>query len=304
MLVALALDPQGRALTTGSRLAAEQALALAPALGAELVLLHSTAADEGWDPDETQYVAVPDGLSPEGHRVLEELTERFRAAGVAAELVLAEEAAWLAIVHRVQRDRIDLVMAGKRDELERSQHPIGSVAMKLLRKCPSAVWVARPGGVRGARRVLAATDLTPVGERVIEFAAYVTPWLSAELHVVHALQMPLAVQLDRRGEAESFEQSRSKEVVRVLRGQLARAGLEGEASFHVGLTSPARAILRCVERLAPELVVMGTVSRGGIAGVLVGNTAERLLGRLDCSLLTVKPADFVSPVPLETPGES
>jgi universal stress protein E len=42
--------------------------------------------------------------------------------------------------------------------------------------------------------------------------------------------------------------------------------------------------------------VMGTISRGGIPGVLVGNTAERLLPRLDCSLLTVKPEDFVCPV--------
>jgi len=44
---------------------------------------------------------------------------------------------------------------------------------------------------------------------------------------------------------------------------------------------------------------MGTISRAGIAGLLVGNTAERLLDQLDCSLLTVKPGDFVSPVGLE-----
>ncbi|MBW2698633.1 MAG: universal stress protein, partial [Deltaproteobacteria bacterium] len=62
-----------------------------------------------------------------------------------------------------------------------------------------------------------------------------------------------------------------------------------------------RAILGCVDRLAPDLVVMGTISRGGIAGVLVGNTAERLLTRLDCSLLTVKPESFVCPVEPATP---
>jgi universal stress protein E len=41
---------------------------------------------------------------------------------------------------------------------------------------------------------------------------------------------------------------------------------------------------------------MGTISRAGIAGLSVGNTAERMLGHLDCSMLTVKPADFVCPV--------
>jgi nucleotide-binding universal stress UspA family protein len=41
---------------------------------------------------------------------------------------------------------------------------------------------------------------------------------------------------------------------------------------------------------------MGTVSRSGIRGMLVGNTAERLLSGFHRSLLTVKPAGFVSPV--------
>ncbi len=75
--------------------------------------------------------------------------------------------------------------------------------------------------------------------------------------------------------------------------------LRGEAELHVGLTSPSNAILACVDRLKPDLVVMGTISRAGLAGLAVGNTAERMLGHLRCSLLTVKPADFVCPVRLE-----
>jgi universal stress protein E len=57
--------------------------------------------------------------------------------------------------------------------------------------------------------------------------------------------------------------------------------------------------LEAEKRLEPDVVVMGTISRGGIPGLLVGNTAERLLGILDCSLVIVKPHDFVCPVTLE-----
>ena len=49
----------------------------------------------------------------------------------------------------------------------------------------------------------------------------------------------------------------------------------------------------------PDLLVMGSLSRGGRAGVLVGETAERLVARLDCSMLVLKPDDFVSPVPAD-----
>jgi nucleotide-binding universal stress UspA family protein len=48
-----------------------------------------------------------------------------------------------------------------------------------------------------------------------------------------------------------------------------------------------------------DLVVMGTVARGGIAGVLIGNTAERALRKLPCSVLAVKPDGFVCPVGLD-----
>jgi hypothetical protein len=51
-----------------------------------------------------------------------------------------------------------------------------------------------------------------------------------------------------------------------------------------------------VDRLKSDLVVRGTISRAGIAGLSIGNTAERMLGHLDCSMLTVKATDFVCPV--------
>jgi len=41
---------------------------------------------------------------------------------------------------------------------------------------------------------------------------------------------------------------------------------------------------------------MGTVVRTGIEGFFIGNTAERILGQLRCSVLAVKPDGFVSPV--------
>ena len=44
------------------------------------------------------------------------------------------------------------------------------------------------------------------------------------------------------------------------------------------------------------MVVMGTLSRSGPAGVLIGNTAEKVLARIDCSVLAVKPEAFITPV--------
>jgi nucleotide-binding universal stress UspA family protein len=47
-----------------------------------------------------------------------------------------------------------------------------------------------------------------------------------------------------------------------------------------------------------QLIVMGTVSRTGVAGLLIGNNAERILGQVDCAVLAVKPDGFRTPVQL------
>jgi universal stress protein E len=100
--------------------------------------------------------------------------------------------------------------------------------------------------------------------------------------------------------SQYLEQARNEACDRI-RSSLRDRDLGTPAELHVALSSPTRAITECVARLSPDLVVMGTISRGGIPGVVIGNTAERLLGRLDCPLLTVKPSDFVCSVSLESP---
>jgi nucleotide-binding universal stress UspA family protein len=53
-----------------------------------------------------------------------------------------------------------------------------------------------------------------------------------------------------------------------------------------------------IDKLQADLVIMGTVARAGIAGLLIGNTAEAVFEQVECSLLAVKPPEFVSPVKL------
>ena len=63
---------------------------------------------------------------------------------------------------------------------------------------------------------------------------------------------------------------------------------------------PEDAIPEFVVSEGIDVLVMGTVARGRIPGMLIGNTAEQVLRKLPCSVLTVEPDGFVSPVRLET----
>ena len=55
-------------------------------------------------------------------------------------------------------------------------------------------------------------------------------------------------------------------------------------------------ILELASESKADLLVMGTVRRTGVPDFFVGNTAEKVLQHLDCSLLAVKPKGFVTPL--------
>jgi universal stress protein E len=296
-VVGVDLAPGSGALTRGSLAALDHVRWLSQATALACTLLHSTAGDEHFDGGERGYRWA---AGPAPREALEAAARDLAAAGVKAELEVTEERAWLAITRRVLRAPADLVIVGKRSETDPGGPRLGSQTQKLLRNCPCAVWAVGPGVAPPPRCILAATDLTQVGDTVLERAGRLARRAAAELHVVHAFQLSMEAQL--RGEAlrDAYVRRTTAHASERIRRGLAALDPDLAAHLHVGLASPTRAVLECCARLSPDLVVMGTVSRGGVAGLLVGNTAERLLPRLDTSLLTVKPADFVCPI---SPGE-
>lgn len=303
ILVGVDLTARQKAATLGSQKAVRQATWIAAKTGGSLTLLHSTWTDGYSEPVTPNQSIVHDGLGEQGRKVLEALVAEVVEQGVACELVVVSERPWLAITHAVLRGEADLVVVAKRNGESSDGRRLGSVAVKLLRKCPSPVWVVKPEHDLVHKLVLAATDLTPVGDQVVRCAAYVAGRQECKLHIVHAYQVPMELQLEAATLSDEEYGERVDEI-RERAEERIRASLEGselsqEPEIHIGRHTPEGCIKEAVEHFHPDLLVMGTISRGGAAGWLVGNTAERLLDRVDCSILTLKPDDFVSPVRLE-----
>ena len=59
---------------------------------------------------------------------------------------------------------------------------------------------------------------------------------------------------------------------------------------------PADTIRQVVAETGADIVVMGSMSRSGLQRLLIGNTADKLLYRLPCDLLLVKPSGITDVV--------
>ncbi len=71
-----------------------------------------------------------------------------------------------------------------------------------------------------------------------------------------------------------------------------------DENVHLLKGGAAQIIATNAKELNIDLIVMGTVGRTGVSGLLIGNTAEDVLQTTQASVLTVKPEKFVSPIAL------
>jgi len=227
------------------------------------------------------------------------IAQRAKAENIDADHVLAFGKSWVELIRQILKQQHDLVITGTRQRGAAASVLFGSTGMKLLRKCPCPVWITKPCQGRQMTSILVANDLSPVSECALELGVSMAELHQAQLHVLHVLELGLG-----RREWDSYEiRVRARaEASKKLEAQLARVDvgrLQKPPSIDIVVDAADTAIVHRIEQSGIDLLVMGTVGRGGISGVLVGNTAERLLPRIQCSVLAVKPSDFICPIAAE-----
>ncbi len=128
----------------------QEALALAHALGAQLVLLH-VVDDFPQHLELAPAAAYRDALQrlrQRGQALLDQARERAAAAGVGAEALLLEsgaQSAGDAIVQQVQACRCDLIVMGTHGRRGLQRLAMGSDAELVLRTSPVPVLLVRHG---------------------------------------------------------------------------------------------------------------------------------------------------------------
>ena len=232
---------------------------------------------------------------------------------------------FLELIREVLRNEHDLVIKCPEspDWLDRL---LAGDDMHLLRKCPCPVWLIKAHAPRSYKRILAAVDVgdnyppaelktrQALNSLVMEMAGALAVSEFAELHIVHAWEAIGESALRHSAFMRKPEDKVDAYVEQVRRhhAQLLDA-LMHEACNKLGADamdylkpqlhllngSARKEIPTLAKHLEIDCIVMGTVARTGVCGFIMGNTAETILEQIDCSVLAIKPPDFVTPVTLE-----
>ena len=242
---------------------------------------------------------------------LEQFIEPARKEGVEISANALIGTPFLEIIREVLRSKHDLVIKTARGENSLKEGLFGSTAMHLMRKCPCPVWVIKQSHRKEYRKVMAAVDpdisgkrKNSLNEKIMELAFSLSRSEGSEFHVIHAWHPYLESMYKKSLGLSKSEVDKWNYEVRMARKNLLAELLEKHAPettndrIHLlegdaEILIPGLAKSKRIER-----IVIGTVCRTGIEGFFIGNTAEKVLQQVDCSVLTVKPDGFVTPVKL------
>jgi len=231
------------------------------------------------------------------HGILREVEKPFTEAGIEVDHHVSIGPPWLEITRRVLKNEHDLVIIGARNHGPVERFFLGTTGVRLLRKCPCPVWVVKHHDEDQINSTMVANDLSPLSNTAMELGCSLAEMFDAKLHVLHVMEQPLedaalATVVSTETEDDNLRDIAEQEIG----AQLDQIDPQQQAEVHIVPGVADGEIGAHLEKLNIDLLVMGTISRTGIPGVLIGNTAERLLPYIGCSILAIKPDDFVCPI--------
>lgn len=214
-----------------------------------------------------------------------------------------------AIVRRAVATRADLVIAATRERWPGARLLLANTDWELIRTCPCPLLLVKTPRACGRGAVIACLDPfhahdkpAALDRRILDAGTQLANAIGGELHAFHAYLPIVATVPSALGQPvpvwlpPDVEEQHGRRV-RAAFDALAREARIPPARRHLRMGDIANELTALIRRTRARVVVMGAVSRSGLKRLFIGNTAERVLDRLPCDVLIVKPRGFRSPVP-------
>lgn len=251
--------------------ALERAAVIAAEVGASLHLfacIHGDVSDADRESE-----AVKARLA-EQQAALEDCLAPIASSGVETSSEVEWDKDWRhAVVRASARNNADMVLKSSFTHSS-SQRLLKSTSdWILIRECLCPVLLVKTSTPPEVPRILAGIDISAttksyekLNQHIVEFSRQLVESELVEVHVVNAFQ-------DFRGRPER------RELIEV-------SGVDTD-HIHIKMGAPEKVIVDMAKKLDASLVIVGNSHRSGLAAMMHGNTAEKILDKLECNVLAM-----------------
>ena len=271
-------------LSPRSDRALNRALALSDELKAQLVVLHVV--------DEELPSSVADRLKETAESAIDDQLDSFptlKRENITRKVVFGT--GFRDILKEADESETELIVMGTHRDESLGDLFLGTTVERVIRRGNDPVLVVK-NRVKGPyRRVLVGVDFSVYSRRAVEFALKFVP--QGEIFLVHAFDVPFKGFISGRSALDEVTKKHQEQMDAMLEEEM--------QAFLASLTSPPTSLKRImlegtvweviagqVEKLRPDLLVIGTHGRTGVANALLGSVAEDLLSNPPCDVLAVK----------------
>ena len=296
---------------TGLPLAAAHARALSQNFGGELLLVSCVFDSQVaflLEQRQPGAVAAQSGMLERERVELERLAQSLRDWGaVVRTRVLWDAPAYQGALRAAREWPADLLVIGAHEQHPALRTRLTDTDWQLMRLCPCPLLLVKDPVFDGYPTILAAVDplhpqatKTGIDDAVLDTAIGFSRAFGASLRGVHAFPDPAQYDLASAVEVAPgvFYDAAGIEAGhrRVVEELFARHGA-ADAPVELVPGEPATAIADAAATHHAKLVVLGSLRRGQLEQAVLGSTAERIAGAVECDVLLVpaSSADHESP---------
>jgi universal stress protein E len=216
------------------------------------------------------------------------------------------------ILRRIKECAPDLVVKDTHYHSPLRRTFFSNTDWQLVRTCPVPLLLAKAADWPREPRIVAAVDPShrhakpaALDGDILDAALRVAKCVDGQVEAVHAF-FPAALLAATAGVAgvplatdvattELLEAERSRIEQDVV--DLAASRSLGRDAARLLQGAAAEVLPRYLDQVRASLLVMGAISRSRLQEFFIGSTAERVLDRLPCDVLVVKPPDFAEGLP-------
>jgi universal stress protein A len=142
------------------------------------------------------------------------------------------------------------------------------------------------------KRILVPMDFSPPSDAALEYARSVAARYGSSLHLLHVAEDPYRAFYSAEvfvPEIEGLREEILSDTDKRLKDRMRPSDVtELHATAQSIIGTPAGSIVEYAARHDIDLIVMGTHGRGGMAHLLMGSVAERVVRTAPCPVLTVR----------------
>ena len=265
----------------------EMAIKLAKTFDAKIILLHVL-------PVAAEIDSIKELLNLAVKTRFKQLKEKIKQSGLhSPESILKFGSIYNEIVRIADYKNVNVIVMGSGKNIEKSAHKLSTTTAKVISKTHKPVWVVKAGSKLKIKKILCPIDFSEPSKRALDNAIHLARRFGAEVNMMSVFE-PIDVHTEELDFiCEQNDQLLEDYFIKFddFLSDFNLKNITARKTHKSGV--PYANILITIAKYKPDLLIIGTTGKTGLAKILIGSVTEKVIREVPCSFITTKSENLI-----------